>query len=106
MVKEKRIIVSVRDVLQLRLVCRFRNNDESPCGGEMLFQFGNKMDELRCPRCSEPWFTKFPDNMPPEMRQVPPKESANIAMIKAFETLTSPGCGQFEVHFEIDGEDD
>ena len=105
--KETRILLDVCNVLQLRLVCNYRNpDDEKPCDGEVLYQFGGYkvQRDWRCPKCGESWQTTFPANMPVDMREVPPQESASIKLIEAFETLANPGCGPFTVRLETEGD--
>ena len=107
-VKQTRHIFDTCDVLQLRLVCGYRDEAERRCDGEVLYQFGarkNKRD-WRCPKCGESWQTEFAEGMPIEMRQVPVQETAGFALLDALEKLVGPGCGRFTIRFEIDGDDD
>ena len=106
MVKETRTLFDTGDILQLRLVCKYRDEDEHPCRGEILYQFGARkiQPDWRCPKCGGEWQKTFPSNMPLEMRQVSPQEAASFALLQALETLAGPGCGPFTVRFEIDGE--
>ena len=46
-VKQTRHILDTCDVLQLRLVCGYRDEAERRCDGEVLYQFGaRKIDSL------------------------------------------------------------
>ena len=105
-VKQTRILLDVSNVLQLRLVCNYRDKDEQPCDGEVLYQFGaHKIQrDWRCPRCGNQWEKKFPPDMPLEMREVSRHEAANFSLIQALETLVGSGCGPFTVQLETDGE--
>ena len=108
-VKQTRHIFDTCDVLQLRLVCGYRDEAERRCDGEVLYQFGarkNKRDQRdwRCPKCGESWRQEFSPNMPPEMREVPVQEAAGFALLDALEKLVGPGCGRFTIRFEIDAD--
>ena len=108
MVKQTRIYFDVRDVLQVRLVCGYRDpEDETPCDGEFLYQFGKRRVDIdwHCPKCGDEWKTTFPRNMPPEMREVTAQEAASFNLLNALETLLGPGCAAFHIRFEIDGEE-
>lgn len=107
-VKETRHLFDTDDILQLRLVCGYRDEEEKPCGGEVLYQFGKRKNPpvWKCPRCGEPWREEFAQAMPPAMREVPTQERASVALLDALETLVGPGCGKFTIRFEIDGDSD
>ena len=105
-VKQTRHIFDTCDVLQLRLVCGYRDEAERRCDGEVLYQFGARKNQRdwRCPKCGESWRQEFPPNMPPEMRRVSPQEAASFALLDALETLAEPACGPFKIRFEISGD--
>ena len=108
MVKQTRVIFDLADVIELRLVCQYRNaDDETPCDGEVLYQFGGRSvtQDWRCPKCGEPWRTTFSATMPLDMRRVPPHEQASFAILQALETLAEAGCAPFAIRFEIDADE-
>ena len=110
-VKQTRHIFDTCDVLQLRLVCGYRDETERRCDGEVLYQFGARkiqrdQRDWRCPKCGESWRQEFPSNMPPEMREVSPQETASLALLNALETLVGPASGPFKIRFEISGDDE
>lgn len=106
MVKQTRLLVDSRDVLQLRIVCRYVDEQQEQCTGEVLYQFGpHKVDRSwRCPKCGSPWQKEFASNEPVGMRQVSEQEAASFALINALETLTGSGCAPFGVQLEFDAE--
>ena len=109
LVKETRYIFDTCDVLQLRLVCGYRDEAERRCGGEVLYQFGARkfqrdQRDWRCPKCGESWRTEFAETMPLGMRQVPAQEASGFALLDALETLVGPGCGRFTIRFEIEAD--
>ena len=107
-VKQIRSMFDTSDILQLRLVCKYRDEEEKPCGGEVLYQFGARKiaRDWRCPKCGGEWKTTFPPNMPPEMRGVSTREAATFALLEALEGLSGSGCGLFGVRFEVDAVDE
>ena len=104
MMKQVRILFDTDDILQLRLVCNYRDEEEKPCGGEVLYQFGVQKTprDWQCPKCGNEWKTTFPPTMPPAMREVGDQEAATFDLVYALETLVKPGCGPFGVRFEVD----
>ena len=106
MTKQTRQFFDPTDILQLRIVCGHQYGGQ-PCDGEVLYQFGpRKIDmDWRCPKCGAEWKTQFPDNMPFDMRQVSPQESASMALLDALQTLSGPGCAPFTIRFEVGGQE-
>ena len=107
MVKQTRILVDVADILQLRLICG-QQDEGKRCDGEVLYQFGKHKIERtwRCPKCGSPWKTEFGRHEPTEMRQVSAPEAASFALLDALESLAGPCRAQFEIRFEINGDEE
>lgn len=105
MVTQTRHLIDTTDIIQLRLRCRLRPDDQ-PCDGEILLQLGplQSPPSFRCPRCGESWTTQFPDAMPIQDRQRPQAEAATLALIDAIRTLTGGKGAMFGVVLEVDGE--
>ena len=103
MVKETRHIFDTYDILQLRLVCGYLNDDGKPCGGEMLYQFGRRKIEIdwHCPRCGKEWATHFGSHVPVRERQVSDQEKARTALLDAIQTLSTATRTPFTICFEI-----
>ena len=105
-VKETRQIFDTYDILQLRLVCGFLNDKGSPCGGEMLYQFGSRKKDIdwHCPRCGEEWITHFGPHVPTGERTVSDQENARLKLLSALQTLSAATRTPFTIRFEIGDE--
>ena len=105
-VKETRHIFDTYDILQLRLVCGYLNDDGKPCGGEMLYQFGSRKKDIdwHCPRCGEEWITHFGPHVPAGERIVSDQEKARLKLLSALQTLSAATRTPFTIRFEIGDE--